>query len=61
MAGTREANQARVTPEAVAAWVELALFLADRILRLFGRRKSDVPDRERGSVRPAGPGDEPPR
>jgi hypothetical protein len=35
-----------IAPEVVARWIELALYLADRILRLFGRRATDRPERE---------------
>jgi hypothetical protein len=45
MAGPNQASQARVTPERIAEWAELVLFLADKLLRLFGRRKSDRPAR----------------
>lgn len=58
MAEIRDKPAARVTPEAVASWVELALMLADRILKLFGRRKSDAPEREKPDTPPPreGPG-----
>jgi hypothetical protein len=35
-----------ITPERLAAWVEFALYVADRILQLVGRRKTDRTLRE---------------
>lgn len=47
MAEVRNDTKARVRPEDVLGWIQLALSLADRILRLFGRRATDRPERER--------------
>lgn len=45
MAELRDSAKAGVRPDQVVQWIELALYLADRILRLFGRRTTDRPER----------------
>jgi hypothetical protein len=61
VAGPRGEHPKGLTPENVAAWLALVLQLADAVLRLFGRRSSDRPDRERASGEAEGPPLEPPR
>lgn len=45
MAEFRGANQARVSPDDVARWFAVILQIADAVLRLFGRRSTDRPER----------------
>ena len=55
MADIRDGQPPRLSPEGIAGLVYQLLQLADSILRIFGRRRSDRPDRERASAEPEGP------
>ncbi len=46
MAEFRDANQARVSPDDVSRWFAVLLQIADAVIRLFGRRSTDRPERE---------------
>jgi hypothetical protein len=52
MAEFRDQSAKGVTPEQVAGWIELLLSVADKIVRLFGRRRSDRPARQEPDVTP---------
>lgn len=45
MADIRDGEPPRIDPQGIAALVYQLLTLADAVLRLFGRRKSDRPAR----------------
>ena len=47
MAELRDGDTSGLTPEKLSAWIGLLLQSADAILRLFGRRKHDHPQRKK--------------
>lgn len=46
MADVGDRQPSRLTPEGIGALVMQLLQLADMVLKLFGRRKTDRPDRQ---------------
>lgn len=46
MAEFRGQSSAGLTPEKVQSWLLLVLQIADAVIKLFGRRSSDRPERE---------------
>lgn len=52
MAELRNAGQKGITPEQAAGWLQVLLQLADAIVRLFGRRSTDRPEREEPDAEP---------
>lgn len=55
MAELRNGEPSRLNPAGISALVFQLLTFADAILKLFGRRRTDRPQRDRASSDPEGP------
>lgn len=55
MAEIRDGQPPRLDPVGISQLIYQLLTLADAVLKLFGRRRTDRPQRDRASADPEGP------